>query len=191
MKEKLATQQDIVLRDFKLEDLESYSSYLKPGNPWQHLDAPYFKKQTPSEVDEMIATLRGRIERNEFPNPRTRLVITDRKTDQLIGTVSSYWESIETHWLCAGIILFDESRWGKGLGVQALTLWIDYLFESHPQIARLDMRTWSGNTGMMALAKKLGFKEEARFRNARIVNGEYFDSLGFGILREEWRKHSS
>lgn len=39
---------------------------------------------------------------------------------------------------------------------------------------------------MIRLAAKLGFQEEARFRKARIVNGEYYDGLGYGILREEW-----
>lgn len=40
----------------------------------------------------------------------------------------------------------------------------------------------------MRLAEKLGFKLEARFRNARIVNGSYFDSIGYGVLREEWER---
>jgi putative hydrolase of HD superfamily len=39
---------------------------------------------------------------------------------------------------------------------------------------------------MMRLAGKLGFLEEARHRKARIVNGRYYDSMGYGILREEW-----
>jgi putative hydrolase of HD superfamily len=55
-----------------------------------------------------------------------------------------------------------------------------------PQIARLDLYTWSGNIGMQKTALKLGYKEEARFRNARIVEDIYYDSLGFGILRKEW-----
>ncbi len=37
------------------------------------------------------------------------------------------------------------------------------------------------------LAEKLGFVEEARFRKARVVQGEEYDSLGFGVLREEWQ----
>ena len=67
-------------------------------------------------------------------------------------------------------------------------MWIDYLFEECKAIVRLDLRTWSGNQRMISLAKKLGFKEEARFRKARIINGSYFDSIGMGILREEWVK---
>jgi putative hydrolase of HD superfamily len=39
---------------------------------------------------------------------------------------------------------------------------------------------------MMRLAEKLGYKEEARFRMARIVEGEHFDSMGYGVLRSEW-----
>lgn len=94
--------------------------------------------------------------------------------------------SKETHWLCAGISIFDDSRWGRGIGTEALGLWTEWLFGNHPQIVRLDMRTWSGNIGLIRLAKKLGFTQEACFRNARLVDGKYFDGLGFGILRSEW-----
>ena len=51
---------------------------------------------------------------------------------------------------------------------------------------RLDLRTWGGHIGMIKLSEKLGFREEARFRKARIVENEYHDSIGMGILREEW-----
>ncbi|WP_412762899.1 hypothetical protein [Priestia aryabhattai] len=32
---------------------------------------------------------------------------------------------------------------------------------------------------------------EARIREARIVNGNYFDSIKMGILRREWESHRS
>lgn len=41
---------------------------------------------------------------------------------------------------------------------------------------------------MIKLAGKLGFLREACFRNARIVDGKYYDSLGFGILKSEWQE---
>ncbi len=43
---------------------------------------------------------------------------------------------------------------------------------------------------MINLAKKLGLKEEAKYGNARIVNGEYFDSVSYGILKEEWKNRA-
>ena len=65
-------------------------------------------------------------------------------------------------------------------------IWCQYLFTNFTEIVRLDLRTWSGNVGMMKLAEKLGFILEARFRKARIVNGKFYDSIGYGILRTEW-----
>jgi aminoglycoside 2''-phosphotransferase len=41
---------------------------------------------------------------------------------------------------------------------------------------------------MMRLAEKLGFREEARFRDARIVENAYYDSVGYGTLRREWQE---
>lgn len=92
----------------------------------------------------------------------------------------------ETYWLCAGIRILNENSWGKGIGTDALTLWTEYLFANRPEICRLGLETWSGNERLIHLALKLGYREEARFLKARIVNGKYFDSLGFGILREDW-----
>lgn len=116
------------------------------------------------------------------------MAICSKSDNELIGSVNCYWIGRETHWLAIGIDIYDPQNWRQGYGFEALGLWIDYLFESYSEIVRLDIRTWSGNKGMMRLAEKLGFTLEARFRKARIVKGAYFDSLGYGILREEWGK---
>lgn len=176
---------NIQLRDWRVEDIEPYRNWQKLGAPWQTLDGPYYRPVN-DESQKLAIELRSLIERSDFPTPRMRLAIADQKTNQLIGTVSSYWESKETNWLCAGISIFDHFRWGQGVGWEALGLWIDYLFKSHPSIVRLDMRTWSGNIGLIRLAKKMGFVQEACFRKARIVDGQHFDGLGFGILKDEW-----
>lgn len=72
------------------------------------------------------------------------------------------------------------------MGYEAFGLWTEYLFQKMPELVRLDLRTWSGNLGMMRLAEKLGYQREAVFRKARIVKGKYYDGIGYGILREEW-----
>ena len=102
--------------------------------------------------------------------------------------MSWYWQSQETHWLSVGLVIYDPAYWGQGRGYDALGLWSDYLFQALPAIVRLDLRTWSGNGGMMRLAEKLGYQLEARFRQARIVNGRYSAGLGYGVLRAEWAR---
>ncbi len=123
-----------------------------------------------------------------FPSvPRILAVIINEKA---LGTVSCYWVDKHTNWLETGIVIYDSDYWSGGYGTEAYSMWIDFLFESTP-LNRLGMSTWSGNIRMMKTAAKIGMKEEARIREARIVNGEYFDSIKMGILRREWEGNYS
>jgi putative hydrolase of HD superfamily len=176
----------VTLRDMRLDDLDRYAHWMDPQQAWHALDGPYYPPASGDRLRRKIERQRRQIESGDRPDPRDSLVIADRETDMLNGHVTWYWQSEETWWLSVGIGLYDPAVWGKGLGYEALGLWSDYLFAAMPQLARLDLRTWSGNTGMMRLAGKIGFREEARFRKARIVDGAYYDGLGYGVLREEW-----
>jgi len=171
-----------------LEDLPSYRHWLLPrSHRWQDFDGPYFASATEADVEEQIAKWRALIvEQRRPPSPRARLVIARREDDALIGTVNRYWSLKEVLWPAAGLVLFDSDDWNQGLGAEALGLWIDYLFRAEPRIHRVDLRTWSGNKGMCRLAEKLGFLEEARFREAVVIDGRRYDAMGYGILRTEW-----
>jgi RimJ/RimL family protein N-acetyltransferase len=176
----------LILRDWQLGDLPHFAQWLQSGHRWASLDGPYYPNPSPDKIPHIIERMRGEIETAVWDTPRLRLVIADKETNQFMGTVSRYWESEETDWLSVGIVIHDPTQWRKGLGFEALGLWCDYLFAVMGQLVRLDLRTWSGNHGMMRLAEKLGYLEEARFRDARIVKGKYYDGMGYGVLRSEW-----
>ena len=182
----LLTGQKVSLRDIRMTDLDVLDVWLRGEQQWKKLDGPYYPSQTDTEVTDLLTKLRQRITTDEWPSPRNRLIIADRERDQLMGMVTWYWISEETYWPAVGIVLYDPANWGQGYGYEALTLWSSYLFEHYPQFVRLDLRTWSGNHGMMRLAEKAGYQQEACFRRARIVDGAYYDGLGYGMLREEW-----
>ncbi len=175
----------ICVRDWKHEDINIYSRWMLEVHKWQEFDGPYFKRD-PEQIKTHITDISNNLKNNSFPELRKRMVIATKESDQLIGTVSYYWTSRESNWMSIGIGIYDESYWSQGIGKEALTLWIQYLFDNS-DIVRLDLRTWSGNIGMIKLAEKLGFVEEARFRLARLVNHVAYDGLAFGILREEWK----
>ena len=175
------------LRPLKVSDLDLYRSWLRPDAEWRELDGPYYDRPDDTELDGALLSTLLWIESGDRPDPFQRFAIVDPATDLLFGAVARYWISRETLWPAIGIDIYDPKLWGRGLGFEALGLWTDLLFREEKGIVRLDMRTWSGNTRMMRLAEKLGYRLEARFRKARIVDGEYFDGLGYGILKEEWR----
>ncbi len=176
----------ITLRDWAIKDIPVYKKWNTGKHEWMKFDGPYYPKITPKELEIQCGSISIRIDENNYPDPRIKLIIADNETDEMIGLVSRYWESIETNWLCVGIVIFDPAFWSKGIGKDALGLWCKYLFDNMPELVRLDLRTWSGNHGMMRLAEKVGFSLEARFRKARIVDGKYYDSVGYGVLREEF-----
>ncbi|MGD8394113.1 MAG: GNAT family protein [Candidatus Eiseniibacteriota bacterium] len=176
----------IMLRDWRLADLESLRYWLSPEREWHRWDGPYYPRPNAREIARRLRAKRELIVSGLFPTPRRSLAIAERTGDRLLGQVIWYWQSQETDWLSAGIAVFDPRERGRGAGYAALGLWCDYLWQAMPSIVRLDLRTWSGNGRMIRLAEKLGFREEARFRKARIVEGTHHDGLGFGVLREEW-----
>lgn len=178
--------QQVNLRDMRVDDLENYAHWLDSKHEWHKFNGPYYPPTPAEKIPEVIEKIRTRLENNTFSDLRARLVIADKATDSLIGMVTRYWISEETNWTALGIVIYDSAHWSKGIGYDSLGLWCDYLFKYEPKFVRLDLRTWSGNFGMIKLAQKLGFSEEARFRQARIVDGTYYDGLGYGILREEW-----
>ncbi|MEL6660820.1 MAG: GNAT family protein, partial [Bacteroidota bacterium] len=146
---------------------------------------PYFRKQTKEEVEKEVESIATELAQgNPDPLPDRRMIVNAK--DELLGEVNWYWKSEETNWLEIGLVIFDENNWGQGIGYKALRQWINVMFQQRPEVVRIGLTTWSGNTGMMRLAEKLGLEQEACYRKARIVAGKYYDSLSYGILRAEW-----
>jgi putative hydrolase of HD superfamily len=176
----------ILLRDICIKDLENYYDLYHPSRKFHQFNGPYYEKSTEEELRDYVEELRTKLDDGQSGAFGNKKLIVDELSGDLIGQVNWYWKSVETLWMEIGIVIFNEQYWGKGMGYKGLSLWIDELFESRPELVRLGLSTWSGNLRMMALAEKLGFTKEAVYRKARIVNGEYFDSISYGILREEW-----
>ncbi|BDV31892.1 GNAT family N-acetyltransferase [Microbacterium terricola] len=177
----------VVLRHFTVSDLPAYREWLQPGQEWQRWDGPYNPVRQPAEIDAGIERLRGRIVDGTLraaPIERAVVAASDDPTG-LMGMVSWHWEAEESDWRRMGVTVFDPAARGRGSGTEALRIWTDYLF-AHTDAVRLDFSTWSGNTRMLGVGHRLGFTEEARFRNAREVRGERYDSVVMGVLRAEW-----
>jgi RimJ/RimL family protein N-acetyltransferase len=179
----------VVLRDWREADLPALREWLRPHHEWHRWDGPYFGAPTDAEADAWCASLATSIAAGDWPTPRSRLVIADPADDRLIGSVSWHYESRETDWRRIGVVLYDPAAWSGGRGTEAVALWTSYLFAT-TDIVRLDYATWSGNTRMCRLGRRLGWTEEGRFRMARVVDGEH-DSVVYGVLRSEWEPRST
>jgi RimJ/RimL family protein N-acetyltransferase len=178
----------IVLRDITLEDVERIYYWKYEAEDREHLNwnGPYkpLQQMTLEEFRESQFAAKLAM----VGTDAARFTLGIEVDGELIGTVGRYWVSEETMWFDSGIVIFDSRYWSGGYGTEAFQMWVDYLF-THVDTVRVGISTWSGNFRMIGLARKVGMIEEARIRKARIVRGEYYDSVKMGMLREEWEAH--
>lgn len=173
----------MILRNITLNDLERYDELTRPHMLHHQFNGPYFGIITDQEHKAKIEKLKSKLNNKEAVFQNRKMIDID---GCIVGEVSWYWKSKETNWMEIGILVFDDSQWGKGIGEQALRLWIDLLFEEHPELVRIGLTTWSGNPGMMKLSEKIGLEQEACYRKARTYKGDYYDSVSYGVLKENW-----
>lgn len=173
-----ASKTQVRLRPFYEVDLYTlWEMSMKEESPeWKKWDAPYYP-YSPKTFEEFL--------KNKDYYLNSEKVLAIEVNDELIGMVSYYWEHEPSLWLEMGIVIYKPNYWSGGYGTVALTQWIDRLFKKMP-LVRVGYTTWSGNDRMVRVGKKLGMRIEARIRKVRYYNGQYYDSIRMGILREEW-----
>ncbi len=166
--------------------MPGYTYWQAPQHSWHDTNGPYFGRPTVADAQAQAQRLEAYVgaDPTARPHPRESLAIV-LPSDRMVGSVTWHWESQATGWRRMGIVVFDPSARGMGLGCEALALWTTYLF-THTKDRRLDLATYSGNEAMCAVARRLGFAEEARFRKARPWQGVDHDGLVYGMLREDW-----
>lgn len=147
---------------------------------WMQWNGPYFNDPVLSH-DEFVESIAPRI----YVDADDVGVVIDN--GKIIGMVTStFIDNDLKRWLEFGVVIYDPAYWGHGLGTKTVALWIDYLFTRFPDLPHLGFTTWSGNLGMMAIGEKLGMTLEARIRQVRYTRDQYWDSIKYGILRDEF-----
>ena len=176
----LLSGEQVILCKIKKQDLDTWWELIHNDEhpEWKKWDAPYYPlRQVP--LDKFKEQMSNLIDQGY---DRKYLIKVE---DEIIGMVTYYWEHESSQWLEIGIVIYLPEYWNGGYGTDALKLWIAHLFETFP-IPRIGFTTWSGNSRMLTVGKKLGMVEEARIRKCRLYNGKYYDSIKMGLLREEW-----
>ena len=118
---------------------------------------------------------------------RRAYIIEERSTHNSVG-----WATIRIHQFQrrvtaadVGLALGEKSAWNKGYGTETSKLLLDEVFRQL-NLHRAEWWTYSENIASIQLARKLGFKEEARLRDAVFFDNHYHDLVVFGLLKPEF-----
>jgi RimJ/RimL family protein N-acetyltransferase len=118
--------------------------------------------------------------------PRKRATIATLEGEPL-GWVSRYGDERFPEACLVGISIGEDAYLNRGIGTEALGLWVDYLF-SNSSIHRIGLDTWPLNPRMVRVAEKLGFVYEGTERELIEWQGDRLDRIHFGMLRKEWEE---
>lgn len=184
--------QDIILRDMRESDIEDEIRWNTLDTAWALWDAPWEMEEELANFDpaacreQMLRRLHSHQEgfRWHFE--------VDTLDGCHIGSVNAYcidehydWvrstegREGETFYNTLGLDISDSRYWGRGLGTQALTAFIQYQLDNGYR--NICLQTWSGNERMIHVAEKLGFAECNREVGFRHVRGGTYDGLTFRL----------
>ena len=170
---------EVKLKKFEEQDLEKIKEWYTNNLEWKLWDAPWEKNEYDRERQRIY-----RKNRTENLPCFEYEIIYDKKH---VGWVSAYYMTDnykyngleKTDNIAVGIDIPDESVRGKGVGTEAIKKYLKYFKDLG--YSKIYTQTWSGNTRMIHVAEKIGFKEINRFKEIRNVNGKKYDALTFVI----------
>jgi RimJ/RimL family protein N-acetyltransferase len=179
----IVSSSTVMLRDALPADVKSYIRWMKQGE-WQQYDAPWEAERLPRDEQEVRKMFSERFMHN-LSSPRSRAIIATREHKPL-GWVNRYVEKRFPDAWSIGLDICEDGYLNRGIGTEALRLWIDYLF-ANSNIHRIGFATYSFNPRMIRVAEKLRFRHEGSDREIIRWQGEWVDRLHFGMLRNEWQ----
>lgn len=117
----------------------------------------------------------------------TGFVIAHMGTEEYIGQIDFVKLDNKNGWGELGIVIGNEANHGRGYGTEALELMIDFAFDQL-RLHRVELVCWSFNTRGRHVYEKVGFVQEGVRREKRYRDGQFYDEICYGLLKEEWEE---
>jgi RimJ/RimL family protein N-acetyltransferase len=169
----------VLLRPVGREDIAHFLKWFNDPEVTQYLE--FYLPMTEMMEEKWIEGLADRF------NSDVILVIEsiEGENHKAIGNIGLNRINSKDREANFGIAIGEKEYWSRGLGTEAARLLLKYGFEQL-NLQRIQSSAYAFNERSLKLHKKVGFKEEGRRRKATYKNGQYWDVIEFGFLREEW-----
>jgi len=113
------------------------------------------------------------------------LSIRTLEDDRLIGFTGLDGDAFPNGDTFVGIGIGERDFWGKGYGTDAMNVILRYAFQEL-NLRRVSLTTFEYNPRAIRSYEKAGFVHEGHVRKFLLREGQRWDLLFMGILREEW-----
>jgi RimJ/RimL family protein N-acetyltransferase len=182
--QRVSTSDDL----FRWFNMEEWKYYDQPDQPFQPISRDEFEKLAKENREKYDKRNKKKSKGSSSPKPTPGWHI-DTVDGQHIGWVNYYNWNQEEKSAFIGICIPEEENWGKGYGTEAVSLFLNFLFDSYG-LNIIRTATWTGNKRMVRCAQKAGFTNSKIMphRSALSVRGEPLERIEFSLSRAEWFK---
>ena len=170
----------VLLRPIRRSDLVSFLKWFNDREVTQYLSI--YIPMTEMAEEKFIDGLGN----NNGTDVQFIIEAVEDDKNKPIGTIALHAISPKDHFAAFGIVIGEKDYWGKGHGTEAARLMTKCGFEQL-NLHRIYSNVYSFNERSIRMHKSVGFKEEGRERQKAFINGQYYDDIFFGLLRNEWR----
>jgi [ribosomal protein S5]-alanine N-acetyltransferase len=151
----------VTLRALSPEDIGTWFGYLSMPAVFEHTS---WNVKSPDDLAHYTNA-------SESGSPSTlfRVVIADRATNKLVGTMGFHTVSPDHR---SAEIAYDLSpgAWGKGIASHTARIMLDWA-HSHVGVVRVQATTLESNVRSMKVLDRAGFEREGLLRSFRFVRG--------------------
>lgn len=162
------------------KDAEIESAWTHDAEYLRLIDAAPARPLSPAAVKKKYEKLE-KAENKDF-----YFAVRTLADDRLIGFAHLFWVDLQHGAATLNLGLGQPADRGQGYGSDTLRLLLNYAFDEL-NLHRVAARGASYNTGALRFFQRHGFVEEVRNREAVFRDGQRWDWVLLGLLREERR----
>ena len=122
----------------------------------------------------------------EEPRRRFQLAITRKEDGGLIGNCGLRRKP-DNDWEADIGYELDPRYWGRGYSTEAALAMVSFGFRELG-LDRISSWCIADNAASARVLERLGFRQEGRLRRNEHFKGRWWDTLFYGLVRDEWEK---
>jgi ribosomal-protein-alanine N-acetyltransferase len=108
--------------------------------------------------------------------------IKDKLDNKHIGNIKIDPINFRHGWGEYGILIGNQSYWGKGVGFEVSNAVIDFCFEGNLKLRKINLGVRAENIAAIALYNKLGFEIEGVYKKHSVTTTGFDDVLRMSIF---------
>jgi RimJ/RimL family protein N-acetyltransferase len=170
----------VLLREYQYEDLPFIRQWVNDFEITNNLHDIFIYPQT---IHDTESFLKQKVEGTTDKG----FIIAEPKTQEYIGQIDLHRVDWKNRTASLGIVIGRQEYLGQGYGKEAIELLKKFVFNTL-NLHRLELEVYEFNIRAHKCYLKCGLIEEGRLRKKLFREGNYWDVIQMGILRDEYEE---